>query len=201
MPSVAMKMRLKMRKEIRTSATVLCLSFLLFGLAATAAGKMDSEHILSGKLSKTTALHIHPFGTSQADLGNPKFRDTAITMAKSAPHLLATDIVETLRNSGFTSVTLDESETMAPKDALKVTGRFTRLDPGSQGLRVWIGFGAGESKVCISGEVSDSSGNKLADFADCRNGLGWGSSGPQVDKGADILGERIAGFLIAWADD
>ena len=80
-----------------------------------------------------------------------------------------------------------------------MTGGFTRLDPGSQNLRVWIGLVAGESKVCISGEVNDSGGKKLADFADCRNGLGWGASGPQGEKGADILGERVAGFLIGWA--
>ncbi|MEM1143970.1 MAG: DUF4410 domain-containing protein [Pseudomonadota bacterium] len=167
---------------------------------ANAGEKLDSQNILSGELSKSSAIHIHPFATDGADLGNAKFRDTAKAMAKSAPHLLATDIVESMRSSGFTSVTLNESEGVVPPDTLNVTGRFTKLDPGSQNLRVWIGFGAGESKVCISGEVTDSSGNKLADFADCRNGLGWGSSGPQADKGAEILGQRIAGFLIDWAD-
>lgn len=164
-----------------------------------AAGSMDSARVYEGDLSRSTALHIHPFSTADADLGKTKFRDTANAMIKSAPHLLATDIVEALRRAGFTSVTLDESETGSASDALNVTGRFTRLDPGSQNLRVWIGFGAGESKVCISGEVSDSTGKKLADFADCRNGLGWGSSAPQGDKGAEILGERVADFLIEWA--
>lgn len=178
----------------------LTVTFLFSSVGANAAGKMDSQNILSGKLLKTTSIHIHPFSISEADLGNPKFRDTASAMAKSAPHLLATDIVESLRSSGFTAVTLDESEGIVPPDTLNVTGRFTRLDPGSQNLRVWIGFGAGESKVCISGEVTDSGGNKLADFADCRNGLGWGSSSPQANKGAEILGERVAGLLINWAD-
>ncbi|NQX90451.1 MAG: DUF4410 domain-containing protein [Halioglobus sp.] len=161
---------------------------------------MDSQNIFSGALSKSAPIHIHPFSTSEADLGNPKFRDTANAMVKSAPHLLAADIVESLRDAGFTSVTLDESEGDIPIDALNVTGRFTRLDPGRQNLRVWIGFGTGESKVCVSGEVADPDGNKLADSADCRNGLGWGSSGPQADKGAEVLGERVAGFLIDWAD-
>ena len=161
---------------------------------------MDSQNILTGKLSKSTPIHIHPFDTSEADLGNPKFRDTAKAMAKSAPHLLAADIVESMRRAGFTSVTLDESDGVIPPDTLNVTGKFIKLDPGSQNLRVWIGFGAGKSRVCISGEVTDANGNKLADFADCRNGLGWGSSDPQADKGAEILGERVAGFLIDWAD-
>ena len=161
---------------------------------------MDSQKVYTGDLSKGTAIHIHPFSTAEADLGKPKFHDTATAMAKSAPHLLATDIVETLRNAGFTAATLDESEGQKSPDAINVTGRFTRLDPGSENMRIWIGLGAGESKVCISGEVTDSGGNKLADFADCRNGLGWGASGPQGEKGADILGTRVARFLIDLAD-
>jgi hypothetical protein len=121
-------------------------------------------------------------------------------MAKSAPHLLAVDIVEALRHAGFTSVTLDESEEGPSGDALNLTGRFTKLVPGSQNLRVWIGFGAGESKVCISGEVTNARGDELANFADCRNGLGWGESAQQGDKGAEILGDRVAEFLVDWAE-
>ena len=125
--------------------------------------------------------------------------DTAQAMAKSAPHLLASDIVAALRNSGFSAVTLDESEGEPAADAMNLTGHFTKLDPGSQNLRLWIGFGAGESKVCVSGQLTDAKGKKLGDFADCRNGLGWGASGPQGDKGALILGDRIAKFLIDWS--
>ena len=167
---------------------------------AHAGGKMDSSHVNAGELSKTTAIHVHLFDISGADLGKPKFKDTASAMAKSAPHLLAADIVETLRHAGFTSVTLDESEKAPSGEALNLTGRFTKLVPGSQNLRVWIGFGAGESKVCISGEVTNASGDKLANFADCRNGLGWGASAQQGDMGAEILGERVAEFLVDWAE-
>jgi hypothetical protein len=184
--------------DLLAKTALICLFFT--SLCANAAGSMDSHNIISGELTKGTEIHIHPFSTSAADLGNPKYRDTANAMAKSAPHLLATDIVEALRAAGFTAVTLDESEGGRPAGALNVTGRFTRLDPGSQDLRVWIGFGAGESKVCISGEVSDPDGARLAEFSDCRNGLGWGASGPQGEKGAEILGDRVAEFLIDWAD-
>jgi hypothetical protein len=189
-----------MQIVIRYSATIACFLLVLTCQNTLAGGKMDSQRVYGGDLSKGTAIHVHPFSTAEADLGKPKFHDTATAMAKSAPHLLATDIVETLRNAGFTAVTLDESEGNKPPEAINVTGRFTRLDPGSQNLRVWIGLGAGESKVCISGEVTDSGGNKLADFADCRNGLGWGSSGPQGEKGAEILGARLAGFIIELAE-
>ena len=189
-----------MQIVIRYTAKVACCYLALTCQTALAGDEMDSQRLYAGELSKGSAIHVHPFSTAEADLGKPKFHDTATAMAKSAPHLLATDIVETLRDAGFTMVSLDESEGNRSPDAINVTGRFTRLDPGSQNLRVWIGLGAGKSKVCISGEVTDSGGNKLADFADCRNGLDWGASRPQGDKGVDILGERVAGFLIGWAE-
>ena len=188
------------RLVIRSTAKLTCFFVALTCQTALAGGKMDSQRVYAGELSKQGAIHIHPFSTAETELGKSKFRDTATAMAKSAPHLLATDIVETLRDAGFTAVTLDESEGDRSPDAINVTGRFTKLDPGSENLRVWIGLGAGESKVCISGEVTDSGGNTLADFADCRNGLGWGASGPQGDKGAEILGTRVAGLLIRWAE-
>ena len=184
-------------KRKLSSLVIFVLFFSSHG--ALASDKMDSAQVIAGEIEKSTSIHIHLFDTSGADLGNPKFRDTASAMAKSAPHLLATDIVEELRRAGFTSVTLDESEAGPADDSLNLTGRFTVLNPGSQNLRVWIGLGAGESKVCISGEVVKSDGKKMATFADCRNGLGWGESAKQGDKGAVILGERVAGFLIDWA--
>ena len=186
-----------------SQALATCLFFLaaFTSLTTYAGGRLDRSEVYADELSKSAPIHVHLFSTSEADLGNQKFRDTANAMAKSAPHLLATDIVEALRHSGFTAVSLDETEGEPSSDALNLTGRFTILNPGSQSLRVWIGFGAGKSKVCIEGELTDASGVTLADFADCRNGLGWGSSTPQGDKGAEILGEEVAGFLIDWADD
>lgn len=186
---------------ITTLTKIVTSSALMLAMAhqtASAAGAMDYTRVHGGELSKDQAIHIHLFGTEDADLGKAKFRDTANAMVKSAPHLLATDIVESLRMDGFTQVTLDESEGDPSTKAIQVTGRFTRLDPGSENLRVWIGLGAGESKVCISGEITTANKKKLAEFADCRNGLGWGASGPQADKGAEILGERVAKFLIDW---
>lgn len=187
-----------MQYSPKKHGTLILMLLTLTHQTASAGKSLDDSTIYGGELTKDQAIHVHLFSTDGADLGNAKFRDTANAMVKSAPHLLATDIVESLRSAGFTKVTLDESEGEPSANAMQVTGRFTRLDPGSQNMRVWIGLGAGESKVCISGEVTGGTGEKLAEFADCRNGLGWGASGPQVGKGAEILGERIAGFLVRW---
>ncbi len=164
---------------------------------AVASGMDEERYLAAERLPTSAPIHVHLFETEGADLGQPKFHDTAMTMANSAPHLLAVDIVTALRQAGFTAVTLDESAP-AP-NTLNLTGRFTKLDPGSKNLRIWVGLGAGESKVCISGELTDAEGTELARFADCRNGLGWGDSAPQGDKSAEILGHRIASFITSNA--
>ena len=150
-------------------------------------------------MSTNTPIHVHLFSTSTASLGGASARDTANAMVKSAPHLLAVDIVEMLRQAGFTHVTLDESDGEPSAEALNVTGNFTTLDPGSQNLRVWIGFGAGKSKVCVDGQLSDSKGETLTEFSQCRSGLGWGSSGPQVKGEAEALGQGVADSLVQWS--
>ena len=188
------------QKATRNTFGIILFLLVLISHASFAGGKLNKSQIYAKQLSKDSAIHVHLFSTSGASLGNQKFRDTADAMAKSAPHLLATDIVEALRYSGFTTVSLDETEGEPSEDSLNLTGRFTQLNPGSQNLRVWIGFGAGKSKVCIEGELTDKNGVKLAEFADCRSGLGWGSSAPQGDKGAEILGEEVARFLTDWAE-
>lgn len=188
-----------MKRVTRNGLGFTLFLFVLVSHASYADSKLDKSKTYAEQLSKSSAIHVHLFSTSEANLGNQKFRDTANAMSKSAPHLLATDIVGALRHSGFTAVTLDETVGEPSEDALNLTGRFTQLNPGSQNLRLWIGFGAGKSKVCIEGELTDKSGVKLADFSDCRSGLGWGSSAPQGDKGAVILGEEVAKFLADWA--
>ena len=189
-----------MQKVTRNTFGIILFLSVLISHASFASGKLNESQIYAKQLSKNSAVHVHLFSTSETNLGNHKFKDTANAMAKSAPHLLATDIVEALRHSGFTAVSLDETEGEPSEDSLNLTGRFTQLNPGSQNLRVWIGFGAGKSKVCIEGELTDKNGVKLADFADCRSGLGWGSGAPQGDKGAEILGEEVARFLTDWAE-
>ena len=161
--------------------------------------KSDAALESSQVMSKNTPIHVHQFSTSRVNLGGESNQDTAIAMLKSAPHLLAVDIVEMLRHSGFTRVTLDESHGEPSEEALNVTGSFTSLDPGSQNLRVWIGFGAGKSKVCVDGLLTDSKGETLTEFSQCRSGLGWGTSGPQLENEAVVLGQSITDSLVQWS--
>jgi len=152
--------------------------------------------IKHGKLSvsaipKSTHIHIHPFSTNQINFDS----DTARTMAKSAPHLLATDIVYTLRNAGFTNVTLDETKGGAAEKSMSLVGSFTKLNPGSQNLRLWIGFGAGESEVCVEGKLKDTQGKVVGTLSHCENGIGWGGSKAQIEVEARTMGEKIGAFV------
>jgi hypothetical protein len=153
--------------------------------------KLDSSKLHVSGIAKSTPIHIHRFSTNRVSLNS----DTAQSMANSAPHLLATDIVYALRANGFTNVTLDESVNGANSGTFNLVGAFTKLDPGSQNLRVWIGFGAGESEVCTDGQLNDAQGKVIANFSHCETGLGWGDSGPQLEAEAKTMGEKIGQFL------
>lgn len=161
---------------------------------------VDHASLYVDRISRDRPLHVRLFDSANADLGKPKHRDTAEMLAKSAPHLVAVDIVEALRSSGFKNVALEEEAVASSGNYLILTGRFTQLNPGSQAARVWIGFGAGESKVCVEGQIDDETGKTVGEFSHCRKGLGWGDSDTQIESSAARVGDSIALFLAEWAD-
>jgi len=160
---------------------------------------VDNATLSTDRISKDQSIHVQLFNSADAYLGKPKHRDTAELLARSAPHLLAVDIVEALRDAGFSDVMLDEAAESSAKPYMVLTGKFTELNPGSQAARAWIGFGSGKSKVCVEGQVNDAAGSVLAKFSHCRNGLGWGDSSVQLSDSAVRVGDSIATFLTDWA--
>ncbi|RLA34576.1 MAG: hypothetical protein DRR11_02475 [Gammaproteobacteria bacterium] len=161
---------------------------------------VDNVTLSADRISRDQSIHVQLFNSADAYLGKPKHRDTAELLARSAPHLLAVDIVEALRDAGFSDVMLDEAAESSAKPHLVLAGKITELNPGSQAARAWIGFGSGKSKVCVEGHVSDAAGTILANFSHCRNGLGWGDSSSQLADSAVRVGDSIATFLTAWAN-
>ncbi len=94
---------------------------------------------------------------------------------------------------------MEETETASGGPLFVIQGEFTMFDPGSQSARIMLGFGAGKSRVCISGMVTDRAGKVLARFQHCRKGTGWGKSGGELHKEARSLGYDVAAFLDGWA--
>lgn len=196
-----------MTRPIFTLIVVAVTSFLLPGNKLEAAGEIrisnqavDHATLQVGHISSSLPIHVQLFDVAGAELGNPKHRDTAELLAKVTPHLLAVDIVESLRQSGFDKVVVDEQPAESSVSHAVLTGHFTTLNPGSQAARAWVGFGAGASKVCIEGRLTDSSGKELGRFSHCRKGLGWGNSVGQIEAGAERLGDSVAMFLVEWAE-
>lgn len=160
---------------------------------------LDKTVLHVGVLDRSAPLHVATFGVDQAKLGKSKHQDVARQMAQTIPHLLASDIVTELRSDGFTDVTLDRSE--SPNvDGWVLTGEFTEINPGSQAARVWVGFGAGKSKVCVLAELKDSQDKVMGEFAHCASSLGWGESESQMESGADRLGHKFAQLMSQWAN-
>ena len=162
-------------------------------------GPVDHVVVHIKGFSHATPIRIRELSVEQAHMGKPKHRDVAEKAAQAAPHLLAADLLESLRQRGFTDVAMVTDGEPLPGDALVLEGEFTMFDPGSQASRIMWGFGAGKSKVCLKGKVRNGSGAVMATFEHCRKGTGWGKSGGELEKEARTLGDDIAAFLDDWA--
>ena len=157
---------------------------------------VDHANLKVPKIAPGSTIYVKEFSTADANLGKSRHKDTAERLVSVIPHLLAIDLVEELRSDGFDAL-LDSGEPI-PEGSLVLAGRFTDLDPGSQSARVWIGFGAGKSRVCIEGEVTDAQ-SSLGEFSHCRAGIGWGESDQQVATSADRMAEQVAELLAKWS--
>jgi len=164
---------------------------------------LDQATLHVGTISKGDSIYVHLFDTSGVKLGKAKHQDTARLMVGTAPHLLAVDIVEGLRDAGFSKIVLEEKTAKDVKlnpGEMALLGKFTELNPGSQATRQWIGLGAGKSKVCLKGHLVDSNNQSLGEFSDCRSGLGWGNSAAEMENSTDSIGVDIARLLTEWAN-
>lgn len=180
-------------------STVLVLGVLATGNATASDKGIDHSKLHGDSIAKDAAIVVHAFDASKADLGSFSHIDTAKRAAATGPHLLAVDIVETLRAHGFTAVSLSDA-TEPAGDALQLVGTFTEINPGSQSTRVWIGFGAGASKVCVKGTLQTASGDVVGEFKDCEKGLGWGNSDEQTKGEASRIGDNIGSLINSWAN-
>jgi hypothetical protein len=89
----------------------------------------------------------------------------------------------------------------APGKTLVIRARLTKVDPGSQAARLFVGFGAGAVKIAMIGEIVDgASGQVLVRFAqERRSSFGaFGSYGPLFERTARELGEDVAAIINAF---
>lgn len=90
----------------------------------------------------------------------------------------------------------------APGKTLVVRARLTKVDPGSQAARYFVGFGAGAVKIAMVGEIIDgASGKVLVRFAqERRSGFGafGGGYSTLFERTARELGEDVGEVINAF---
>jgi hypothetical protein len=89
----------------------------------------------------------------------------------------------------------------APGKTLVIRARLTKVDPGSQAARVWVGFGAGAVKIAMIGEIVDgATGKVMLRFAqERRSSFGaFGSYSALFERTARELGEDTAELINAF---
>jgi hypothetical protein len=188
-------------KARKSSLFAWCWSLLLVWLlpAQGVAGELDHVSLVDDTLDSARPLRVQRFSIDNTDLGKPKHKDTARVVLESADDMLLVDIVEELRDAGFADVAEYDADEAIDGAHYVLTGEFTELNPGSQSSRVIWGFGAGKSRVCVSGKVSHDSGATAGSFRTCAKSLGWGSSEEQLDSQVDRIGVSLGQFLADWA--
>jgi len=92
--------------------------------------------------------------------------------------------------------------TRGKKSMLVVRVRLTKLDPGSQAARQWVGFGAGAVKIEMTGEIIDAASRKtLVRFRQERRS-GYGAFGGGYRelfvRTARQIGGDVAGLISAF---
>jgi hypothetical protein len=174
--------------------------------------KSPLDHVIlyESQISKDAPIRLREFPTDNADLGTganekkPKYQEIAREMQENAPKLTLQAAMDGLKEEGFTDVAVVEEDEAIPDDALVIKGEFTKLNPGSQGKRFMVGFGAGKSKVCASGKVvRGEQGEVLMEFDHCRSGTGMlygGSSEGMMEKDSEGTGSHLAEFMAKWAE-
>ena len=164
---------------------------------------LDHVTIHVSSISKDTPVRIRPFPAANASMGHAKkaeHREQAERMKQEVPGLLLTSLVNKLKAAGFADVAVLEKDEQAPEKAYIIEGKFTVLHPGSQQERIWLGLGAGKSKTCVAGRVTDQAGKSLADFENCRVGTGWHETEHQIEEDARETGANLTGFMHHWAE-
>lgn len=164
---------------------------------------LDHVVIHQRSISKDTPIRIRPFSAQDAEMGHVKkasHREQAEQMQREAPSLLLSELESGLRAAGFKDVAVAKKGDTLPPSCYVIDGKFTVLHPGSQQERLWIGLGAGKSKTCFAGKVTDQGGKDLADFENCRVGVWWGSSKSEMRDDSGETGNQITGFMHHWAE-
>ena len=127
----------------------------------------------------------------------PPANDNTYRAVQSAIHMMKPAFME-----GLAQKAQRKANANAPGKTLVVRARLTKVDPGSQAARYFLGFGAGAVKIAIAGEIIDgSSGKVLVRFAQERRsafGVFGGGYGELFQRTARQIGGDIGALINAF---
>lgn len=140
-------------------------------------------------------IAVESFDSSHVKL--PPANENTYQAVQSAIRMMKPAFME-----GLAAKAQRKANASAPGKTLVVRARLTKIDPGSQAARYFVGFGAGAVKIAIAGEIVDrSSGKVLVRFAQERRsafGVFGGGYGGLFQRTARQLGGDIGELINAF---
>ena len=145
--------------------------------------------------SRYSQIAVESFDSSKVKL--PEMKDNTYRAVQSALLTIKPAFIEGLQKKAQHKTGAASSNQM-----LIVRARLTKVDPGSQAARYWVGYGAGAVKIAMTGEIIDgTSGKTLVRFAqERRSGFGWFGGGYSAlfQRTARQIGGDVAGLINAF---
>jgi hypothetical protein len=138
-------------------------------------------------------IAVESFDTAGVKL--PPADDNTYRAVQSAIRMMKPAFME-----GLAQKAQRKANANSPGKTLVVRARLTKVDPGSQAARYFVGFGAGAVKIAIVGEIIDrASGKVFVRFAqERRSGFGAFGGGYAAlfqrtarQLGGDIVAEKL----------
>jgi hypothetical protein len=140
-------------------------------------------------------IAVESFDSTRVKL--PPANDNTYRAVQSAIHVMKPAFM-----AGLAEKAHRKANANAPGKMLVVRARLTKVDPGSQAARYFVGFGAGTVKIAIAGEIIDrASGKVLVRFAQERRsafGAFGGGYGELFQRTAHQLGGDIGELINAF---
>lgn len=110
--------------------------------------------------SKVVVASLDTSATPLPPSGENTYQPVTVVL-KSSSEIFTQAVKEQFKEADSqVAVVGPEAAVKSAPGSLLVKGKVTRMDPGSQALRYWVGFGAGRSTVEVAGEVIDLQSNK-----------------------------------------
>ncbi|MEW6184817.1 MAG: DUF4410 domain-containing protein [Thermodesulfobacteriota bacterium] len=125
----------------------------------------EVEIVQTFDISAYSRLIFLPLNTKSAKL--PPRDDNTYKPVKNVLSKADEIFIEGLEDELDDKIKLEKMEEISESDpkiinekALILKGKVSEINPGSRAARIWIGFGAGKSRVEIEGEIVDGKSQK-----------------------------------------